>query len=195
MLDSGSLKYDFDKADRLWLFGRDFLEAHGYNWYEVSNFCRPGKECLHNLAYWTHADYLGCGSGATGTVYAKNGEGFRWTNSQNIESYIDFWGSKGFAKIQNQDFQLIQNEEKIDLETSEFEFFMMGLRKLRGFYTSEYEKVFQKPLPEYFIRVFSEWEEKGLCEKNPVQNKADDVQYRLNREGVLFLNRFLEELC
>lgn len=195
MLDSGSLKYDFDKADRLWLFGRDFLESHGYGWYEVSNFSRPGKECLHNLAYWTHADYLGCGSGATGTVYAKNGEGFRWTNSQNIESYIDFWGSKELDKIQNQDFQLIQNEEKIDLETSEFEFFMMGLRKLRGFYASEYEKVFQKPLPEYFIRVFSEWEEKGLCVKNAVPNKTDDVQYRLNREGMLFLNRFLEELC
>lgn len=195
MLDSGSLKYDFDKAERLWLFGRDFLESHGYNWYEVSNFCRPGKECLHNLTYWTHSDYLGCGSGATGTVYAKNGEGFRWINSQNIESYIDFWGSKEFDKIQKKDFQLIQNEEKIDLETSEFEFFMMGLRKLRGFYTSEYEKVFKKPLPEKFIRVFSEWEKKGLCEKNPVQNKADDVQYRLNREGVLFLNRFLEELC
>ncbi len=195
MLDSGSLKYDFDKADRLWLSGRDFLESHGYGWYEVSNFSRPGKECLHNLAYWTHADYLGCGSGATGTVYAKNGEGFRWTNSQNIESYIDFWGSKGFAKIQNQDFQLIQNEEKIDLETSEFEFFMMSLRKLRGFYISEYEKVFKNPLPENFIRVFSEWEEKGLCVKNAVSNKAGDVLYRLNREGMLFLNRFLEELC
>lgn len=195
MLDSGSLKYDFDKADRLWLFGRDFLESHGYKWYEVSNFSRPGKECLHNLAYWTHADYLGCGSGATGTVYAKNGEGFRWTNSQNIESYIDFWGSKELDKNQNQDIQLIQNEEKIDLKTSEFEFFMMGLRKLRGFYASEYEKVFQKPLPEKFIRVFSEWEEKGLCVKNAVPNKTDDVQYRLNREGMLFLNRFLEELC
>ena len=91
--------------------------------------------------------------------------------------------------------QLIQNEEKIDLETSEFEFFMMGLRKLRGFYSTEFENVFQKSLPEKFIRVFSAWEEKGLCEKKSAQNKADGLQYCLNREGMLFLNRFLEELC
>ena len=91
--------------------------------------------------------------------------------------------------------QLIQNEEKIDLETSEFEFFMMGLRKLRGFYSTEFENVFQKSLPEKFIRVFSAWEEKGLCEKKSAHNKADGLQYCLNREGMLFLNRFLEELC
>lgn len=192
-LNSGALKYDFDKADSLWLCGRDFLEANGYKWYEVSNFCREGKECLHNLAYWTHANYLGCGSGATGTVYNKNGEGLRWTNTTNINAYIDFWGN--YSQIDDKTFQKVQNQEIIDFETSVFEFFMMGLRKIRGFYTSEYEKVFGKSLPEKFTTLFTSWEQKGLCKKCLSENGSRDVQYCMSREGMLFLNRFLEELC
>ena len=192
-LNSGALKYDFDKADNLWLFGRDFLEAHGYKWYEVSNFCREGKECLHNLAYWTHADYLGCGSGGTGTVYNENGEGLRWTNTQNISDYIEFWDKPSLTDYEK--LQKVQNQETIDLETSEFEFFMMGLRKIRGFNSSEYEKVFGKVLPEKFVSLFNSWEQKGLCEKRLSENGAWDVQYCMSRKGMLFLNRFLEELC
>ena len=164
-LASGRLDYDFDKADKLWLTGRDFLESHGYIWYEVSNFCRPGKECVHNLAYWTHSDYIGCGSGASGSLYSADGCGFRWTNSQNIEKYIDFWGNSGQKEIHVDELKLIQSQEKIDLETSEFEFFMMGLRKLRGFYSSEYQKVFNRALPEKFLHFFSRLGRKGSLYK------------------------------
>ncbi len=197
-MTSGALKYDFDKADSFWLLGRDFLEANGYKWYEVSNFCREGKECLHNLAYWTHADYIGCGSGATGTVYDKNGEGLRWTNSQNIEAYIDFWKDTDSVK-NNAALQIIQNQETIDFETSEFEFFMMGLRKVRGIYASEYESAFGRKLSEKFIALFNSWEQKGLCEKRERLSggcdSGGDWQYCMSRKGMLFLNRFLEELC
>jgi oxygen-independent coproporphyrinogen-3 oxidase len=40
------------------------LEAAGYPQYEISNYARPGRECLHNLGYWRGADCAGSGRSA-----------------------------------------------------------------------------------------------------------------------------------
>ena len=186
-LNSGELSYDFDFADKLWLYGRDYLEEKGYGWYEVSNFSKPGKECRHNLRYWNHQDYLGCGSGASGTIYFENGEGIRWTNTRNIKEYTDFWTDASNTKK-----GLPQNSEKIDFETSEFEFFMMGLRKLKGIKEKDFIRIFDKDLPEKFLQLFEKWEGKGLCVRRGSESAGFD--YAMSREGILFLNRFLEEL-
>jgi len=50
------------------------LTAAGYHHYEISNFAKPGRECLHNLAYWQGKDYLGLGPSAVSTVGLR-----RWT--------------------------------------------------------------------------------------------------------------------
>jgi putative oxygen-independent coproporphyrinogen III oxidase len=44
------------------------LSTEGYQRYEVSNWCRPGKECRHNLRYWADQPYLGLGCGAVSFV-------------------------------------------------------------------------------------------------------------------------------
>ncbi|MDO4806074.1 MAG: radical SAM family heme chaperone HemW [Coriobacteriales bacterium] len=40
------------------------LAQAGYERYEVASYARPGKQCLHNIAYWTGVPYLGLGPGA-----------------------------------------------------------------------------------------------------------------------------------
>ena len=40
------------------------LARRGMYKYEVSNFARPGRECRHNLVYWTGGRWLGLGDGA-----------------------------------------------------------------------------------------------------------------------------------
>ena len=194
-LADNKLNYDFDEADRLWLSGRDYLEGRGYSWYEVSNFCRPGKECVHNLRYWNHKNYLGCGSGACGTVYSAGGEGFRWTNTTDIASYISWWlSSRSQADVSkpqlSSDFpEPPQTSELIDLPTSQFEFFMMGLRKIQGVKEQDFKMIFNSPFPEEFLALFEKWQKAGLC------LRGVDGAYAMSRKGMLFLNKFLEELC
>lgn len=53
--DDQAEKYEI--ADRV-------LSAAGLQWYEISNWARPGHECRHNLAYWRNRDYYGFGPGA-----------------------------------------------------------------------------------------------------------------------------------
>ena len=50
----------------------ELLDAHlsqaGLDWYEVSNWSRPGGECRHNLGYWDGGQWWGAGPGAHGFV-------------------------------------------------------------------------------------------------------------------------------
>ncbi len=42
-----------------------YLEVKGFGRYEVASYATPGKECRHNIAYWTGVPYLGLGTGAS----------------------------------------------------------------------------------------------------------------------------------
>jgi putative oxygen-independent coproporphyrinogen III oxidase len=44
------------------------LGAAGLAQYEVSAYARAGRQCRHNLNYWTFGDYLGVGAGAHGKL-------------------------------------------------------------------------------------------------------------------------------
>jgi oxygen-independent coproporphyrinogen-3 oxidase len=48
--------------------GEMLLRSHGYRHYEVSAYARDGRECRHNLNYWTYGDYLAAGAGAHGKI-------------------------------------------------------------------------------------------------------------------------------
>ena len=60
------------------------LEGAGYRWYETANFCRPGREARHNLAYWIGRDYLGIGVGAVSTLGLE-----RRANRPRLAVYLD----------------------------------------------------------------------------------------------------------
>ncbi len=60
-----------------------FLKDRGYVQYEISNFCHPGKGCLHNLKYWNCEEYLGFGVSAHSYF---NGQRFSFT--PDTETYI-----------------------------------------------------------------------------------------------------------
>jgi coproporphyrinogen III oxidase-like Fe-S oxidoreductase len=59
------------------------LVGLGLDWYEVSNFARPGYRCCHNSAVWRGCDYLGLGPGAVGTVGGR-----RQRDLPDFEAYL-----------------------------------------------------------------------------------------------------------
>jgi len=61
----------------------DLLPAAGFEQYEISNYAKPGRECLHNLAYWQGADYAGLGPSAFSTR-----SGTRRRNIPDTSEYI-----------------------------------------------------------------------------------------------------------
>ncbi len=58
------------------------LSEAGFDWYEVSNWSRPGGECRHNLGYWDGGEWWGAGPGAHGYVGAT-----RWWNVKHPNAY------------------------------------------------------------------------------------------------------------
>ena len=58
------------------------LAGAGFEWYEVSNWSRPGGECRHNVGYWNGGEWWGAGPGAHGHVGAV-----RWWNVKHPNAY------------------------------------------------------------------------------------------------------------
>lgn len=60
----------------LFHFTIEYLASSGFQQYEVSAFARPGRECRHNLVYWTSGSWIGVGAGATTALGASRATGF-----------------------------------------------------------------------------------------------------------------------
>lgn len=74
---------DDDLADKYELVTERFAAA-GLEWYEISNWSRPGHQCRHNRLYWAQGDYVGVGCAA----HSHRG-GRRWWNVRSLERYLD----------------------------------------------------------------------------------------------------------
>ena len=59
------------------------LAAAGYEWYEISNWAKPGHECRHNHLYWSGGEYLAVGCAAHGHLGGR-----RYWNHRTPERYI-----------------------------------------------------------------------------------------------------------
>jgi oxygen-independent coproporphyrinogen-3 oxidase len=73
---------DDDVAADRYVQADEALTAAGFDWYEVSNWARPGGECRHNLGYWRGDDWWGVGPGAHAHV-----GGVRWWNVRHPAAY------------------------------------------------------------------------------------------------------------
>jgi oxygen-independent coproporphyrinogen-3 oxidase len=90
-VQEGRIVPNSDGAEaRLYELTMEFLEAHGYEQYEVSNYARPGFRSRHNSRYWHHENYLGFGPAAH-SFWLNNGTtpAQRWSNSADVAAYCD----------------------------------------------------------------------------------------------------------
>ncbi|MGD1013576.1 MAG: radical SAM family heme chaperone HemW [Acidimicrobiales bacterium] len=94
------------------------LDAHGYEWEEISNWALPGYECRHNHVYWDHGDYVGFGSAAHSHQHGR-----RYWNVRTPDRYVDLVSS-GQSPL--------GGEELLDERTQQFERDSLALRTRRG---------------------------------------------------------------
>jgi oxygen-independent coproporphyrinogen-3 oxidase len=78
---------DDDQAEKYEL-AEAALTAAGLANYEVSNWAKPGHECVHNRLYWSQGDYRGFGCAAH-----SHQSGRRWWNVRTPERYIALIGA------------------------------------------------------------------------------------------------------
>lgn len=105
----------------------DFLTRNGFEQYEVSNFTKPGYECIHNNAYWKYRDYLGFGPSAHSFT-----DGKRWWNFTSLKKYI--------SEVElNQN--ALMNFETLNKTQIHDEYVMLALRS-SGIDVNEYKKMF-----------------------------------------------------
>jgi len=104
---------DDDQADK-YLLATERLGAAGLEWYEISNWARPGHRCRHNLLYWDQGDYLAFGCAAHG-----HRDGRRWWNVRTPERYIE-------AVVAGRSAE--SNHEDLDDETRRLERLQLSIR-------------------------------------------------------------------
>jgi oxygen-independent coproporphyrinogen-3 oxidase len=110
-----------DLGADLFCLTQEIMDSAGMPAYEISNHSKPGKECLHNLSYWRHCDYIGIGPGAHSRIYA--GKHFAITMAYKPEHWLQ--------KVikQNSGIQIIKPLSQQELIT---EYIMMGMRLKTG---------------------------------------------------------------
>lgn len=97
---------------------RRFLQGHGYEHYEISNFSHNGFESRHNLKYWQMKPYLGLGAGA----HSFDGQS-RWANVTEVEEYE--------VRLERSESPITEHHDSSPEERVE-EFFFLGLRQRSG---------------------------------------------------------------
>ncbi|MBH10943.1 MAG: coproporphyrinogen III oxidase [Candidatus Marinimicrobia bacterium] len=72
-----------DHTAEWFLNTQNILRTNSYSAYEISNYAKPGMECLHNQHYWRIHPYLAFGPSAHGF----DGK-IRWNNFKSLDKYL-----------------------------------------------------------------------------------------------------------
>jgi oxygen-independent coproporphyrinogen-3 oxidase len=108
---------DDEEADNYFAV-KALLEGADYGHYEISNFCKPARECKHNLLYWQGGEYLGCGPSAH-----SHWNGARFGNVRDLQDYCD--------RLQRNEAPF-DDTERLPSEDKAREILVMWLRLMKG---------------------------------------------------------------
>lgn len=113
-IDKGILKLpDEDLERKMYWKVKTMLETAGYVHYEISNFAKKNYESKHNKSCWEQEEYIGFGLAAHSYF---NGQ--RYSNTENLEQYIEDFNKKTINEIQTE-------------ESKEKEYMLLRIKKNR----------------------------------------------------------------
>ena len=180
---------DPDLAAEMYEWASAVLHSAGYVQYEISNWAKPNRECIHNLQYWRGLPYLGFGAGAHG--YA---DGYRYSNVLRIKTYIDRFVALD-SQISNLGFPLSPatvNHHHQTPRDEMSEYMMTGLRLTHeGIVASAFRQRFGCGLEDLYQKEIDELIHLGLLEwhNETSEDLGTSEVLRLTRRGRLLGNR------
>lgn len=142
-----------------------YLQAHGYEHYEISNFAKTGKRSLHNQIYWNYEDFIGIGCGASGKE-----NHIRYDNTRNLQTY--------FEKGSSPQCIVLSEEEEM------FEHLMMALRMKDGLSLERFYQRHKRRLEEVYEKALKRQISKGML-------VIEDGYVHATHRGMLLLNDVL----
>ena len=148
------------------------LKEYGFEQYEISNYSRKGRECRHNVGYWTRQDYLGFGLGAS-SLYGKE----RFANTADMKKYLE--NSKNPEKIREKEPSLTREDEMA-------EFMFLGLRMTKGISKADFQRCFGCTIESVYGEVLEKYESMELLLEK-------DGRIFLSREGIHVSNSIMAE--
>ena len=165
-----------DEEREMYYATKQILQDMGFRRYEISNYAKSGRECRHNIGYWTGTEYLGLGLGSSSYI-----QGFRFHNEEDLGRYcrIRMKGEDADDRL-HQDIIHLTDKEKME------EFMFLGLRMMDGVSGSEFLKRFGVNMWNVYGDVLGK-----LVENHLIQ--ADNPYIRLTDFGVDISNYVLSE--
>ncbi len=164
---------DDDTQADMYLAAVEILRTRGYRQYEISNFCRKGAVCRHNLKYWQGGEYLAFGPDGSSDFAGK-----RFKVLRSLQGYVE--GIRTGASVL-EDVQEIPPRERAG------EYLLTRLRTTYGIDPVDYEKRFLlpfAPLAEALER----------CAAHNLAAKSPNGSWHLTPEGFLVSNSIISDL-
>jgi len=168
--EEGSLTdVDVETDRRMYRTALRMLENAGYLPYEISNASIPGKECRHNLKYWSMEDYLGLGLGAHSFFCNQ-----RFQKEDDMAKYLEDPAVK---------------ERYTNSRTDSIsEFLFTGLRKRTGISLEEFKDRFDVELFHLYSKEIDTHRQAGLL----ILNDAG-TNLLLTEQGIDLSNHVLSD--
>jgi len=98
---------DDDQTADKYILADNKFSAEGMQWYELSNWSKPGSECKHNLYYWYGENWWGAGPGAHSHI-----NGRRWWNVKHPGTYKEKILSDGNPTQDSEQLSDIEREDE-----------------------------------------------------------------------------------
>ena len=145
---------------------------HGYEQYEISNFCKDNSYSKHNSSYWKKDHYLGLGPSA----HSYFGNLRMWNVSNNVK-YIKALSTSKLPLV----------KENLNPQDMYNEYVMTSLRTKWGCSLIEIEKDYSMSFSHYFKAQIKSHEMNGYI----IENKG---VYTLSETGKLIADRITSDL-
>jgi oxygen-independent coproporphyrinogen-3 oxidase len=140
----------------------------GYEHYEISNFCLPGRQSRHNSKYWSGEPVYGFGCSA----HSYDGGRRRWSNNRDTRLFVE--------AVEEGRSPVVENIELSERD-AEAEAVFLGLRLMRGVSLSKHHSRFGRDLRAEYGKELGRLREAGLV-------LVDSDEIRLTVSGALLSN-------